>query len=86
MIRSGKYTDTDLISEVLVLLFAGLTTRCLLFDVIGHDTTAHTMSFMVHCLVCNPSKLEMLMSEIDGIFAVHPLLLLRDSFSFPGKG
>lgn len=57
MIRSGKYTDTDLISEVLVLLFA------------GHDTTAHTMSFMVHCLVCNPSKLEMLMSEIDGIFA-----------------
>jgi cytochrome P450 len=47
---------------------------------IGHDTTAHTMSFLIHTLLKNPDKYEVLMNEIDGIFTVFCVNLMWHLF------
>ena len=54
--KSRKYDHNSLVAESMVLMFA------------GHDTTAHTMSFMIGELGMNPNILRTAQAEVDRVW------------------
>ena len=71
IMRHNYPTEENRISDILVFLVA------------GHETTAHTLSFVLYCLAKNPNALKKLQQELDLITPSLntdsiPLLSLND--------
>lgn len=53
-----------------------LIAQCILFFIVGYETTASALSFMAYSLATNPKCQEELIKEVDEAFEKHVSITL----------
>ncbi|GFX24976.1 cytochrome P450 3A11 [Trichonephila clavipes] len=68
---SITFSETSPSTKYKKLSNVELLAQCVLFFMVGYETTAAVLTFAAHCLATNPEWQEKLIEEVDEAFAKH---------------